>query len=136
MATAPKKQAEPATVNNSPLRTHQESPAPSKPMEVARSGPMDLRAMRQLASSMHATVRQFMGHNCVEGKTLETAKDTASEYNWILNEIDTFYAKARHGIGNVKIYLVAESEGFTKQMVVSVKEKDSEDGATTWELAK
>jgi len=126
MATAPKKQAEVATAKVDP----------PKPMEVARSGPMDLRAMCQLSSSLYATIRQFMGCEAAKGQPLTTAQDTAGEYNWILNEIDTFYKRARHGIGDVKIYLVAESSGFTKQMVVSVKEKEPGDESTTWELAK
>lgn len=99
-------------------------PTESKPMEVARSGAMDLRAMRQLSSALYSVIRQFVACEAIKGKTMATAQDTASEYNWILNEIDVFYAKARHGIGNVKVYLVAESTGFTKQMEVFIKDKD------------
>jgi hypothetical protein len=101
-----------------------EAPIERKPFEIARSLPMDLRCMRQVGLSLWASVHQMMQYRCDGPKTLATAEDVAAEYNYTLKAIDEFYAKAKRGWGTTKIYLIAESEGFSKQMEVSIKDKD------------
>ena len=103
-----------------------EVPAPARSFEVARSQGLDLRSMRQISLSLWASIHMMSGYKCERepSKTMTTAEDVMLEYNHTLRVLDAFYEKARHGIGDVKVYLVAESAGFTKQMEISIKDKD------------
>src|SRR2546429_8504663 len=104
MATAPKKQAEVIT---------EEKPKVTQWMQVAASEPIALISMRMLASSLYVSAQNFARQECENCKPLATMQDTAAQYNYLLKVLDDFYAKARNGIGEVKIHLVAEASGFT-----------------------
>jgi hypothetical protein len=84
--------------------------------EVARSEELNLRSLRQITLSLYSQIQSLVKLEYEKNKPLQTAFDVASEYSYTLKVIDEFYQKSRSGIGDVKVRLIAESTGFTKQM--------------------
>lgn len=110
-----------------------EQPEIRKPMEIARSSALEVRHLRFACSALYCSVQSFVRQQGLNGKALESMSDTAMEYAAVLQTIDDFYKKARVGFGDTRVFLVAESSGFTKQMEVSIKEKDESGGHWTAE---